>query len=97
MVKGKNGKRNHRRERIRLGYLNCEIEEGMFGTEKIVSVRVADEDISIIVSSENLNGGKLQVEVIGRKGSQYLVDLPGESFSTAKKVWVPQNSLVLSR
>jgi hypothetical protein len=95
MVKGKTRGRIHKGKRsVKLGYLPCEIGDGMFGGEKIVSVRVNDQDISVIVNSESLSGDKLKVEIIGRRGSQFLIGFPGESFS-ARQVWIPEGSLAL--
>jgi hypothetical protein len=92
--------KNHRRTSSKVGplaYLNCDVEDGMFKGEKIVSLRVEDKDVSLIVNSECIVSGernKLEVKVIDKKGRQFLVGLPGESFSTGRKVWVSKDHLL---
>lgn len=76
-------------------YLNCGVGYGMFNGEKIVSVTVGQEAISIIVGDSAISQGRLQVDVYGKKGNHYLIGFPGETFSASRKMWVDQKELHL--
>lgn len=96
MVKGKNGKRTHRKSSSQATFLSTsDIEEGMFRGEKVVYLQLDERDISVIVSTESLQGNMLRVEVLERKGNQYLIGLPGESFSAPRTIRVAENHLVV--
>ena len=85
------------RDTIRSGsqaFLSCEIGDGMFKGEKIVALSVSGEFFSVIVSENSVREGKLVVDVYEKKGNQFLIGLPGESFSTARSIWVPQEQLI---
>ncbi len=91
--------RNRKRTRARRSssptkaYLTCDIDEGMFLGEKIVSISVTGKEVSVIVSKESVRTGKLEVIVYDQKGDQSLIGLPGESFSTSRKIWIDKTQL----
>ena len=92
----RNGKRKQARQSgsSKRAYLKCEdIDDGMFRGEKIVSVSVMGKDVSVIVSEKSVSTGKLEVTVYDQKGEQYLIALPGESFSTSRKLWIDKTQL----
>lgn len=77
------------------GVLNCKVSKGMFEGEKIVVVESSTgASISAIVNKESVvNSHAIKVEVFDKKQTDYLVRLPGETFSTPRKVWVPGKNL----
>ena len=76
-------------------YVVCDVGSGMFSGEMIVSLVVKDESISVIVNDSDVSHGRLQVQVYDKKGDQYLIGLPGEAFSSSRKLWIGQNQLQL--
>lgn len=78
-------------------FLKCKVSDGMFEGEKIVVVESSKgATISAIVNKKSVvNSHEVKVEVCGKNKTDYLVRLPGESFSTPRKVWVSEKSLDL--
>jgi hypothetical protein len=76
-------------------YLRCNIENGMFNHEKIASFTLGDADISVIVNDQAVHSGRLRVQVYGKKGDTFLIGVPGETFSSSRKMWVNQAQLQL--
>jgi hypothetical protein len=77
-------------------YIRCQVENGMFNHEKIASITLGDVDISVIVDEQAVQkSGLLQVHVYGKKGNTFLIGLPGETFSSSRKMWVDQGQLQL--
>ncbi len=76
-------------------YVRCDVENGMFRGEKIVSLKVMGEDVSVIVNEKSVTNGKLEVNVLGTEKGRVLIGLPGESFSTSRRVWVNQQEIAL--
>jgi hypothetical protein len=93
MKGGKNGKAHHLKKLGPFAFLSCEVSDGMFRGEKIVSLRIADNDISVIVNANRLTGNKLKVDVLDKRGKDCLIGLPGESFSTSRQLWISQDLL----
>lgn len=74
--------------------VKVDVGNGMFRGEKIVSLKVMGEDVSAIVNEKCVKGGnKLEVNVYDKKAGRSLIGLPGESFSTSRKVWVDNHEL----
>lgn len=76
-------------------FVSCDVENGMFRGEKIVSFKVMGQDVSAIVNEKSVIHGKLQVNILGSQEGRVLISLPGESFSTSRKVWVNQQEISL--
>lgn len=74
---------------IKKAFLNCEVGAGMFRGERIVSFVVEGNNISAIVNEGFVKGERLEVDVYSQKGDELLIGIPGESFSTPRKIWVP--------
>lgn len=71
-----------------------DVGNGMFRGEKIVSFNVMGSEVSAIVNEKCVKGGnKLEVNVYDQKAGRSLIGLPGESFSTSRKVWVDNHEL----
>lgn len=74
-------------------FVLCDVNEGMFRGEKIVSFRVMGEEISAIVNEKSVNDNRLQVNVLESDQDRVLIGLPGESFSTSRRVWMNKKEL----
>lgn len=74
-------------------FISCDVNDGMFRGEKIVSFRVMGEEISAIVNENSVSGNRLEVNVIESDRDKVLVGLPGESFSTSRRVWMNKQEL----
>lgn len=77
-------------------FVMCDVNKGMFRGEKIVSFTVMGKEISAIVSESSVkNGNKLEVNVLESNKDKVLIGLPGESFSTSRRVWMNRQELSL--
>lgn len=76
-------------------FVSCDVEKGMFRGEKIVSFKVMGQDVSAIVNEKSVIHGRLEVSILGSQAGRILIGLPGESFSTSRKVWVNKQELSL--
>src|SRR5215467_11839752 len=77
-------------------FVTCAITKGMSRGEKIVSFVVMGQEISAIVNANSVkNGNRLEVSVLESNKDQVLVGLPGESFSTSRRVWMNRQELSL--
>lgn len=77
------------------GLVKVDVGNGMFRGEKIVSFKIMGEDVSVIVNEKSVkSGGKLEVNIYEAKKGRVLIGLPGESFSTSRKVWVDRQELI---
>lgn len=77
-------------------FVTCDVNKGMFRGEKIVSFKVMGEEISAIVNENSVkNGNQLEVSVLGASKGMILIGLPGESFSTSRRVWVNKQEISL--
>lgn len=76
-----------------LGQLECEVSDGMFKGEKLILFKIGERSISASVSAESVNGSLLKVDVYQKKGDEVLIGIPGESFSSTRKVWIPKEML----
>jgi hypothetical protein len=77
-------------------FVLCDVNKGMFRGEKIVSFIVMGEEISAIVNESSVkNGNKLEVNVLESNKDKVLIGLPGESFSTSRRVWMNRQELSL--
>lgn len=74
--------------------IECEVGDGMFEGEKVVSFSVEGKTVSAIVDENRVQGNQLVVDVEARKSDKVLVAIPGESFST-RKVWVEKDRIKL--
>lgn len=74
-------------------FLSCEVGKGMFQGEQIVSFKVGETNISSIVNTGFIKNGKLEVDVYDTKEDELLIGIPGESFSTTRKIWVPKEMI----
>ena len=75
--------------------LNCEIQDGLVPTERIVRVENADGEIEeVAVSARNIKDNRLIASEIGRHEGRVLVELPRESASGRWRIWV-KDSLVV--
>jgi len=76
---------------MKKGRLKCEVAEGMFKGERIVSLlNIEGNTISAIVNEESIiDDTFLEVDVYKeKKGKGVLIGIPGETFSTPRKIWV---------
>ena len=77
-------------------FVTCAVDKGMFRGEKIVSFKVMGEEISAIVNENSVkNGNQLEVNVLRAGKDKILIGLPGESFSTSRRVWVNKQEISL--
>lgn len=91
MLKAKSGKR------ARNVFISAsDVDEGTFHGEKVVSFHISGSNYSLIVSSESVEGNKLKVDVLSKKGDRYLIGFPGESFTSPRRVWVEKDHLELA-
>lgn len=81
----------------RMGLLKCEVGEGMFKGEKIVSYKINGKVNSAIVYEECVTDqNRLKVDICERKGNKLLIGIPGETFSTSRKIWVPYETIEIN-
>jgi hypothetical protein len=73
--------------------IECNVGDGMFEGEKVVSFNNAEgKTVSAIVDENRVQGNALVVDIEVKKSDRVLVAIPGESFST-RKVWVGTTGL----
>ena len=73
--------------------IDCNVGEGMFEGEKVVSFNNAEgKTVSAIVDEKRVKGNALLVDIEVEKSDKVLVAIPGESFST-RKVWVETDQI----
>jgi len=78
----------------KIGLLKCEVGKGMFKGEKIVSYKINGKINSAIVYEECVTDqNRLKVDIYEEKGNKLLIGIPGETFSTSRKIWVPQERI----
>lgn len=76
------------------GLLRCKVKDGMFEGEQIVSFGIKGNTVSAIVNKESVKDKKrLEVDVYKKKGEEVLIGIPGETFSTSRKIWVSQKEI----
>jgi len=76
------------------GLLKCKVGDGMFEGEQIVSFNIKGNTVSAIVDKKSVKGKKeLEVDVYKKRGEEVLIGIPGETFSTSRKIWVPQEEI----
>jgi hypothetical protein len=75
------------------GQLECEVSNGMFKGEKLISFEFEGRLISASVSAESISGNLLKVDIYEEKKGQVLIGIPGESFSSTRKIWIPKEIL----
>jgi len=82
----------------KIGLLKCKAGKGMFEGEKIVSYKINDKINSAIVYEECvIDKNKLKVDIYEKKGDKLLIGIPGETFSTSRKIWVPQEIIEIRK
>ena len=73
--------------------IDCNVGDGMFEGEKVVSFSNAEgKTVSAIVDENRVKGNALVVDIEVKKNDRVLIAIPGESFST-RKVWVETNRI----
>jgi len=76
------------------GLLKCKVGKGMFEEEQIVSFDVKGNIVSAIVDKESVKDKNwLEVDVCGRRKNELLIGIPGETFSTSRKIWVSKEKV----
>jgi len=75
------------------GLLKCEVGNGMFEGEQIVSFNIKGNTVSAIVDKESVKGKKLEVDIYENRRGKVLIGIRGETFSTSRKIWVPQKEI----
>jgi len=75
------------------GQLECEVSDGMFKGEKLISFEFEERLISASVSAKSITGNLLKVDIYEEKKGQVLIGIPGESFSSTRKIWIPKEIL----
>lgn len=82
------------RKELKMGVINCEVGEGMFQGERIVSFKIGDNIVSAIVDEKRVQGkNKLEVDIYDQRDDKFLIGIPGETFSTARKVWIAEEKV----
>ena len=82
------------KEREMVGLLKCKVGDGMFEGERIVSFKINGNTISAIVNKESVRDKNLlEVDIYKKKGKEVLIGIPGEVFSTSRKIWIPKEAI----
>jgi len=77
----------------RKGLLECGyVGDGMFSGEKNVVFRLKNKNESAIINERFIKKVVI-VTILKKKGDKYLVGIPGETFSTSRKIWVPKKKI----
>jgi hypothetical protein len=72
-----------------MALLKCKVNDGMFAGEQIVSFGTKGNTVSAIVNKRSVaRRNRLKVAVYKKKGRHVLIGIPGETFSTSRKIWV---------
>ena len=76
------------------GLLKCKVGGGMFEGERIISFIINGSTVSAIVNKENIKNKEwLEVDIYKERGKELLIGIPGETFSTTRKIWVSQERI----
>jgi hypothetical protein len=75
------------------GLIECDVGEGLFEGEKIISFKTDTNTISAIVNQTSIIGSKLQVDIYEDKEDKSLIGIPGETFSSARKIWIEKEKI----
>lgn len=68
---------------------------GVFSNERSVSFQVGGQSYTLIVPTEYLgDDDTIGVEVVGNRGSDVLVDLPRETFTSGNRIMMPRAELI---
>lgn len=82
------------KKKNRTGLLKCKVGNGMFKGEQIVSFDIKGNTVSAIVDKKSVKDKeRLEVDVYKKRGEKVLIGIPGETFSTPRKIWVPQEEI----
>ena len=66
----------------------------MFEGEKIVSYEINGKINSAIVYEECITDrNKLEVDICDEKDNKLLIGIPGETFSTSRKIWISKKKI----
>jgi len=75
--------------------LECEVEEGLIPSERIVRVQRADGGFEeVAVDASLVQGGAVAVSRLGERQGRILVELPRESMSGRWRVWIHPDTIV---
>jgi len=81
----------------KIGLLECKVGKGMFGGEKIVSYTINGKINSAIVYEECVTDkNRLKVDIYEKREGELLIGIPGETFSTSRKIWVPRETIEMT-
>ena len=75
------------------GLIECDVGEGMFEGEKIISFKTDTSTISAIVNQSSIVENKLQVDIYADKEDKFLIGIPGETFSSTRKIWIEREKI----
>lgn len=62
------------------------ISDGLFPSERTVQFNTEEGDVSVFVSSNQLDGGRLKVTLLDQDNSHALVQVPSQGGTTVAKV-----------
>lgn len=66
---------------------------GVFKSERAISFEAGGERYELIVDETDLQGSKLKVYLVARKGDEALIDLPRETFTSGYRIRIPYSLL----
>jgi hypothetical protein len=75
-------------------HIRVEVASGMFSCEKAVSFRVGSTQYSMILDSSQIHEDTIAVSVLKHDEREALVELPVETLTYGKRVWIPLDLLV---
>lgn len=76
--------------------VNCDVEEGLIPSEKLVRLLTADGGSEeVFVSNRQVSGNRLSASEIGRdETNRVLIELPRESTSGRWRIWINADQII---
>lgn len=71
-----------------------QIDDGMFSSERIVSIEVDGNKLMLIVDREDLSGANLRVTLLEQHNGRSLINLPREPVGGSARMIVPTSMLL---
>lgn len=70
------------------------VEEGLVPAERVVQVPTTEGPEELVVASSQVSDNAIAAAFIGKDGDRVLIELPRESASGRRRVWVREQQLV---
>jgi hypothetical protein len=84
-----------KQEDVVKGRVRVNVGPGVFSSERAAWFMVGDTTYSVLVDQAEIEGDLLTVYVVGRRGTDAVIELPSESPNAGRRIVVPSD-LVLA-